>query len=282
MTDAFLYTCLDSGNRRKLERFGALVVDRPCPQATWAPGLPSEDWATAAAAFQRPPRGPSAWVFRSDEPPPGWAVEFDGMRLGLRPAAQGQVGVFPEQLENWRWLRRTVAAAGRSVAVLNGFAYTGAASLFAAAGGAAVCHVDAAKASVTQARRNAEASGLADRPIRWIVDDMVAFMQKEVRRGRRYDGIILDPPAFGRAPGGKTWSLERQLPLLLELAARLLSDQPCFCLFSCHAPEIGEVALGSMLRGLGLGPGVETGALALTATSGAHVPAGVFARWSRP
>ncbi len=198
------YEFLDCGDRRKLERFGTVVVDRPCPRAAWAPGLSAAAWQEADAVFHRRSGGDSAWEFRDGPPADDWCVTFDDITLGLRPAGNGQVGVFAEQLSNWRWIQEAVASAGREVSVLNSFAYTGAASLFAAAGGASVCHVDAAKSSVTQTRLNAGLSGLADRPLRLIVDDMVTFMEKEVRRGRTYDGIILDPPAFGRSKSGKT------------------------------------------------------------------------------
>jgi len=272
------YEFLDCGNRRKLERFGEVVTDRPCPQAAWAPGLPEAAWQEAGAVFHRRSGGGSTWEFKVEAPADDWSVAFGDITLGLRPAGNGQVGVFAEQLVNWRWIQDAVANADREISVLNTFAYTGAASLFAAAAGASVCHVDAAKSSVTQTRLNAELSGLADRPLRLIVDDMVTFMEKEVRRGRTYDGIILDPPAFGRSKSGKTWSLIRQLPQLLDLTARLMSRKPLFLLLSCHDPEINRVQLSKMLRGLIPAGNLETGELVLESAHGVSLPAGIYAR----
>ncbi len=268
MTTEGSYQLLDTGDRRKLERFGPLTVDRPSPQAVWSRRLHAREWADADAVFVRG----QGWENPGDAFPDDWRVTVDDVTLKLRPEANGQVGVFPEQLDGWRWVRDTVAQAGRPIRVLNGFAYTGAASLFAAAAGAEVCHVDAAKAAVTTARKNAEASGLGDRPIRWIVDDMVTFMAKEVKRGRIYDGIILDPPAFGRAKNGKTWTRRTQMPVLLDLTEQLLSETPLFVLLTCHDPEISAAMLGRMLHGP---TRTETGELSL----GGVLPSGVFARW---
>ena len=177
-------------------------------------------------------------------------LQLDNIKLELRPAANGQIGIFPEQLSNWRWMSDHLRQQARPVRVLNAFAYTGVATLMASAAstGVEVCHVDGAKTSVSAARRNAELSGLQQRSIRWIVDDVMTFLRREIKRGNQYDGFILDPPAFGRGSRA-TWQLGRDLPELIDCVKELLSDAPSFIILSCHAPELTSAELAGMMDG---------------------------------
>lgn len=281
MTSLRAHALLDAGEERRLERFGDVVVDRPAPTA----GEPKRDpaaWASADLVFRRY----VGWTAVADEGPRPWVVADGDLRFELRPSESGQVGLFPEQATNRAWvaqqLRRTREAEGmeRQPTLLNLFAYTGAVTLAAAAAGAAVTHVDGSRPSVAWARRNAELSGLADRPVRWIVDDAAAFVAREIRRGRRYDAVVLDPPSYGHAPGGRTWRLEERLAELLDACAALTAGDPLFALASAHTPGFGPDRLADELaaayrRRLGQ---VERGELILRAESGARLRLGAWAR----
>lgn len=281
MTSLRAHALLDAGEERRLERFGDVVVDRPAPTA----GEPKRDpaaWASADLVFRRY----VGWTAVADEGPRPWVVADGDLRFELRPSESGQVGLFPEQATNRAWvaqqLRRTREAEGmeRQPTLLNLFAYTGAVTLAAAAAGAAVTHVDGSRPSVAWARRNAELSGLADRPVRWIVDDAAAFVAREIRRGRRYDAVVLDPPSYGHAPGGRTWRLEERLAELLDACAALTGGDPLFALASAHTPGFGPDRLADELaaayrRRLGQ---VERGELILRAESGARLRLGAWAR----
>jgi 23S rRNA (cytosine1962-C5)-methyltransferase len=260
---------LDAGEGRRLDRFGEVVVDRPAPGVEDPPCAALEVWASAVARFDRD-RG---WQWRTG-PPDAWTVTLDELVFELRPAAGGQVGMFPEHATHWPWLRER--AAGR--AILNLFAYTGAATLAVARSGAAVTHVDAARTAVAWARRNAARNGLSEAPVRWIVDDAAAFLAREVRRGRRYAGIILDPPSYGHGPRGSAWRLEDDLPSLLD-ACRGVLEPAGFVLLTAHTPAFGPARLGELLEGA-FGPGAEFDAVTLEASSGASLAAGAYARWT--
>ena len=218
------YELLDSGNGAKLERFGEVVLARPCAQAVWQPQRPAR-WKTADATFDR--EDGNRWHGRN-RLPQEWVIDVDGTRFRLSGTDFGHLGIFPEQRAQWTWIRETVAAAGRPVRVLNLFAYSGGSTLAAARGGAEVCHLDASKGMVQWARANAALNGLENHPIRWIVDDAHKFLNREIRRGRRYDGIILDPPTYGRGGNGETYKIERDLTETLRLCRALLSDSPLF------------------------------------------------------
>ena len=235
------YELLDSGDGRKLERFGAYTLARPCSQALWRPSLPAAEWARADASFDR--EDGNRWHNRAGIPK-SWEIETAGIRFKLGGTDFGHLGIFPEQRAQWRWIRETVAAAkasGRAPSLLNLFAYSGGSTLAAALGGAEVCHLDASKGMVEWARENAKLNGLAASPVRWIVDDAHKFMQREIRRGRRYDAIVLDPPSFGRGAGGEMYKIERDLKTTLALVKELLSDAPLFVLFSSHTPGLSPV-----------------------------------------
>ena len=273
------YELLDSGNGAKLERFGEIVLARPCAQAVWQPQRPAR-WKSADATFDR--EDGNRWHGRN-RLPQEWVIDVDGTRFRLSGTDFGHLGIFPEQRAQWTWIRETVAAAGRPVRVLNLFAYSGGSTLAAARGGAEVCHLDASKGMVQWARANAALNGLESHPIRWIVDDAHKFLNREIRRGRRYDGIILDPPTYGRGGNGETYKIERDLTETLRLCRALLSDSPLFLLLSAHTPGHTPIVLGNVLtqalRGLG-GAVVTSGEMVLAGAPDVFaLPSGAYARW---
>lgn len=272
------YALLDSGNGAKLERFADVVLERPCAQAFWKPLLPAAEWATATAVFDR--NHGNRWQ-RRDALPDSWPATLAGIRFRLSGTDFGHLGVFPEQRANWQWIRQMIAAAHRPLQVLNLFAYSGGATLAAAQAGATVCHLDASKGMVEWARENAAGNGLDKAPIRWIVDDAHKFMEREFRRQRRYDAIILDPPSFGRGAQGEVYKLERDLPRTLELCQQLLSEEPAFVLLSSHTPQCTPLTLSHLLRALLPASGLVTsGEMLLTGGPDIlPVPNGSWACW---
>lgn len=275
------YELLDSGDGRKLERFGRYVLARPCSQALWRPSLGLHEWEKADAAFDR--EDGNRWHGRANIPKE-WEIETAGIRFRLGGTDFGHLGIFPEQRGQWRWIRAAcerARAAGREPGVLNLFAYSGGSTLAAALGGAQVCHLDASKGMVEWARANARLNGLADAPIRWIVDDAHKFMRREIRRARRYDAIILDPPSFGRGASGEMYKIERDLKETLSLVKELLSPSPLFVLFSSHTPGISPIVAGNILSQLFPSAKVESGEMLLEGAQFA-CPSGVYARASWP
>ena len=272
------YELLDSGNGAKLERFGDVVLARPCAQAVWQPQRPAL-WKTADATFDR--EDGNRWHGRS-RLPKEWAIAVDGTRFRLSGTDFGHLGIFPEQRAQWVWIREAIAAARRPLRVLNLFAYSGGSTLAAARAGAEVCHLDASRGMVQWARSNAALNGLESHPIRWIVDDAHKFLNREVRRGRRYDGIILDPPTYGRGGNGETYKIERDLTETLRLCRALLSDAPCFLLLSAHTPGHTPVVLSNVLTQAlrRLGGAVASGEMLLSGAEDVFpLPSGAYARW---
>ena len=250
------YELLDSGDFEKLERFGRYVTRRPEPQAIWHRSLTEEEWRRRAdAAFLRDARSDERGVWRlKPQTPDRWTVGYDhaGMHLRMRMGLTSfkHVGIFPEQAANWNFIYdrcRALAGKGGRPRLLNLFAYTGGATLACLAAGAAVTHVDASKGMVAWGKENSRASGLADRPVRWLVDDCVKFAEREIRRGNHYDGIVMDPPSYGRGPGGEVWKLEAQLSHLLDLTVELLSDQPIFFLLNSYTGGFSHTLLNYMV-----------------------------------
>lgn len=279
------YSLLDSGNRRKLERFGEVVVDRAEPKAWWAPGLARDSWAAADACHEETGRD-GRWHL-SDDCPRGWMISGSGLELEARFLdSSKQMGIFPEQAPHWRWLERTkfpATAAGRP-RLLNLFGYTGVASMIAARAGFGVTHVDASKPAVGWGRRNQDASGLAKLPIRWIVEDCRKFVEREIRRGNRYDAILLDPPAFGRGPQGDLWKVEEDLPGLLKAICRLLSDDALFVLMTLYSLEASATLAGNLAADYfgGRGGVIDCGELALREESRQRILSlSFFGCWSR-
>ena len=280
------YALLDLGWGRRLERFGPYIIDRPAPAAAGIPDVDPASWETADARYEREGASGTAgrWE-RGPEMPDAWQASFAGNTVELRLTPSGQIGVFPEQEPNWRWVAERVAASARGEggsppAVLDLFAYTGLATLTAARAGAAVTHVDAARNLLAWARHSAALSGLAEAPIRWIAEDAPTFVAREARRGRRYDGLILDPPSYGHGTGSRTWRLERDLPDLLRECRRLTPERPSFLLLSCHTPGIGAEDLADLMGETWRLPSPpEPLELGRTAADGRRLPSGVAARW---
>jgi 23S rRNA (cytosine1962-C5)-methyltransferase len=292
------YELLDSGEGRKLERFGPYVLDRPEVQALWPRSLPEVEWGAAYATFQpsaeesgghweikkrMEERWQMEYVFRLPADGTGLPVGgSDRIRFWAMTTPGRHLGVFPEGASNWDWISDLILHAGRPLRVLNLFGYTGLATLAAAAAGAAVTHVDASRKSVSWARDNQSLSDLEDRPVRWIVDDALKFAQREVRRGAKYDGILLDPPKFGRGPKGEVWEVYRSLPTLLETCRALLSPDAIFAVITLYAVRASAIhlyaALGDLLEGR-TGE-IECGELVLREKSaGRLISNAVCARW---
>ena len=277
------YAMLDSGGGRKLERYGPYRVVRPEPQCLWAPRLAHAEWASADAVFD--PAGEEdegRWRF-SGQPRDTWPLAWRDVRFKGRFTAFRHLAFFPEQAANRDGLAHRLKAVGRPLRILNLFGYTGVASLVCAAAGAQVTHVDASKKAIGWARENAELSGLADRPIRWICEDARRYVQREVRRGSQYDGIILDPPKYGRGPGGEVWRLFEDLPELLKLCVELLSNGARFLILNGYAERISGLSLGALLADAMAGRGgkIEWGELALMEDASERgVGLSFFARWS--
>ncbi len=280
-----MYRLLDFGRGRRLEAFGSVVLDRPCPAVEAMPQTDPSLWQQAHARFEQHEDHRGRWVCRGPLPE-RWTISHGRVRLELKRTAFGHLGVFAEQAANWDWIAERVArwktALQRPLKVLNLFAYTGGATLAAAAAGAEVVHADAARNTVAWARRNADRSGLGEAPIRWIVDDAAKFVRREVRRDSRYDGVILDPPSYGHGARGEVWRLGKHLPGLLAGCARLTAGRRRFLLLSSHTPGLGparfeqmvEEALGDALPGR-----TWAGELTIRAVDGRNLPSGVAVRW---
>src|SRR5579859_240586 len=286
------YGLLDSGGGRKLERYGRFTVVRPEPQCLWAPALSASAWEAADAVFDPSDEEDAGrWKLKGQAAALGngaaWPLSWGEVKFNGRFTSFRHLAFFPEQAANWEWLDATVRAAclqngGPQPKVLNLFGYTGVASLVMAAAGAAVTHLDASKRAVGWARENAELSGLADRPIRWITEDARRYVQREVRRGSKYEGIILDPPKYGRGPDGEVWRLFEDLPELAGLCADLLSENAKFLVLNAYAERISGAALSGLLTDKlkGRGGRIEWGELALVQEDGAReIGMSFFARW---
>jgi 23S rRNA (cytosine1962-C5)-methyltransferase len=269
------YALLDVGDGRRLEQFGELVVDRPAPMAE-EPVRDPTAWARADLVFRRY----VGWTAIGESEPAPWVVDEGDLRFELRPTDTGQVGLFPEQGPNRAWVRDAVAELGGAPNVLNLFAYTGALTLAAVAAGASVTHVDGSRPTVAWARRNAALSGLAERPIRWIVDDADAFVAREIRRERRYDALVLDPPSYGHGHGGRSWRLEERLPELLAAGAIVTGLDPAFVVLTAHTPGFGPDRLAEAMAAAfrRRAADLEAGELGLVARSGARLRLGAYAR----
>jgi 23S rRNA (cytosine1962-C5)-methyltransferase len=277
------YALLDCGAGRKLERFGAVVVDRPEPQALWRPHLPKAEWAKAHAVFSASGEDDEKGKWRVDKRvPDAWPVRIDGVTMLCKLSGLWHLGLFPEQNPHWDWmLERLAAVKGERPRVLNLFGYTGAASLLAAKAGAEVTHVDASKKAIQWGKENQTASGLDAAKIRWLLDDAAKFAARDVRRGKTYHMILVDPPKFGRGPEGEVWDLFKNLPPLLEDLAKLLAPEAAMVL-TVYAIRASAIAFDQLLREAlnGRGGSFETGELAIRARSGPLVPTSLFVRWS--
>ncbi len=266
------YELLDSGAGQKLERFGPHTLIRPCQQAVWQKEKPHL-WADADAFFSR--EEGNKWTFRK-KLPKEWMAQIGGVTFKISPTDFGHLGVFPEHADLWQWMRGRV----QEKRILNLFAYSGGVTLAAAQEGAQVCHLDASKGMVDWARENAQVNKLAKTPIRWIVDDALKFLRREIKRDSRYEGIILDPPTFGRGAKGEIFKIEEEIIPLLQLCRDLLSDRPLFVIFSCHTPGFTPLVMEHLLRQT-IGKGhIEIGEMALHSPGALSIPSGSFGRWT--
>ena len=280
------YELLDSGEGAKLERFGRYVLVRPEQQAIWRRSLPPERWAAADARFGHDERGDVRWLNRMNVPE-RWPMRYEGLKFLAELTPFRHTGVIPEQAAHWRWMQRLVRDADRPARVLILFGYTGLAALAVAQAGASVTYVDASKPSIAWARANQEASGLQDKPIRWLLDDALKFVRRDYRRGIRYDGIVMDPPVFGRGPKGEIWRFFESFPELLWECGRVLSDDPLFMLVNAYAVEASSLMLREILRDATthVGGRVTAGELIIPQTTPAPgggerlLSTGIFGRW---
>jgi 23S rRNA (cytosine1962-C5)-methyltransferase len=276
------YKLVDSGNGRKLEQFGPYLISRPCSQAVWIPQLSDKEWEKADATFSREQENKWSW---KKQLPDQWQIEIAGIQFQISPTDFGHLGIFPEQKPFWEWLQTTVkqhATPSFKPRVLNLFAYSGGSTLAPAKGGAAVCHLDASKGMVAWARENAQLNRLEQAPIRWIVEDVKKFLMRERKRGSHYEGIILDPPSFGRGAKGEIFKIEEEIVPLLEDCRDLLSESPLFILFSCHTPGFSPLVMEQLLSQTmqGLKGVITSGEMVLSGERPIFdVPSGTFAKW---
>lgn len=275
------YEVIDCSNGEKLERWGKYLLVRPDPQVIWDTPREHVGWKKMNGHYHRSQKGGGEWEFFNL--PEQWSIQFRELTFNLKPFSFKHTGLFPEQAANWDWFGNRINNAGRPIKVLNLFAYTGGATLAAAKAGASVTHVDASKGMVGWAKENARSSGLEDAPIRWIVDDCVKFVEREIRRGTRYDGIIMDPPSYGRGPKGEIWKIEDSIHPFVKLCAQLLSDDPLFFLINSYTTGLAPSVLSYML-GTELSPKykgiVRAEEVGLPVTeSGLVLPCGASGRW---
>ena len=277
------YALLDSGMGRKLERYGKVIVNRPEPQALWTPSLPESAWQDADAMFDNTSGDSDGDVGRwklnsrvSDQ----WNVSWQDITFVCRLMSFRHMGLFPEQMTHWKWISERIKAAERPLKILNLFAYTGAASLAAAKAGAIVTHLDASKKAILWAKDNQAASKLNDAPIKWICDDAKAFVAREIRRGNTYDGIILDPPKFGRGPDGERWQLEEDLPGFAADCAKLLSSDASFMILTAYAMRLSSMSLANLMQDVTKGGSIDHGELLIKQDNGErYLSTSLYARW---
>ncbi len=275
------YEVLDTSSGEKLERWGDYILVRPDPQVIWNTPHAVPEWKKKNGHYHRSSKGGGQWEFY--HLPEQWDISYGELTFHLKPFSFKHTGLFPEQAVNWDWAGKLIRGAGRPVKVLNLFAYTGGATVACAKAGAAVTHVDASKGMVTWAKENAAASGLADAPIRYLVDDCVKFAEREIRRGNQYDGIIMDPPSYGRGPKGEIWKIEEKVFPLVQLCGKLLSDAPLFFLINSYTTGLQPAVLSYMMN-LELverfGGNVEADEIGLPVRGGRlTLPCGASGRW---
>ena len=275
------YEVIDTSCGEKLERWGKYILLRPDPQVIWKTEKTVPEWNRLNGHYHRSSKGGGEWEFF--KLPEEWTISYRELNFRLKPFSFKHTGLFPEQAVNWDWCSERIREAGRPVKVLNLFAYTGGATLAAASAGASVTHVDASKGMVTWAKENAAASHLEDAPVRWLVDDCVKFVEREIRRGNKYDGIIMDPPSYGRGPKGEIWKIEESIYPFVELAAQLLSDDALFFLINSYTTGIQTAVLSYMLNTViqkKRGGEVCSSEIGLPVSSnGLVLPCGATGRW---
>jgi len=275
------YEVIDTSNGDKLERWGKYILVRPDPQVIWNTEKENPAWKNINARYHRSNKGGGEWEFISL--PEQWQIKYNSLTFNLKPFSFKHTGLFPEQAANWDWFSAKIKSANRPIKVLNLFAYTGGATLAAAAAGASVTHVDASKGMVAWAKENAASSGLSEAPIRWLVDDCVKYVEREIRRGNTYDAIIMDPPSYGRGPGGEVWKIEESIYPFIKLCTKLLSDKPLFFLVNSYTTGLAASVLTYMLEielSKKIGGKTQSGELGLPVTGNDLVlPCGASGRW---
>ena len=276
------YELIDSSDGERLERWGDIILIRPDPQVIWKTERRNPLWRNAHARYRRSNTGGGKWqVYKPI--PDSWRVGYRDLMFNVKPMGFKHTGIFPEQAVNWDLTTDIIKNSDKKLRVLNLFGYTGCATVACLKAGAEVCHVDASKGMVAWAKENATTSGVADRPVRWIVDDCAKFVAREIRRGRRYDGIIMDPPSYGRGPSGEIWKLEEQLYSFVELCAGVLSDDPSFVILNSYttglSPSVMQYILGTIVQSR-FGGEVSADEIGLTVTdTGLALPCGATAIW---
>ncbi len=276
------YSLLDSGKGYRLEKFGPYTIARPDPQAIWERNLNEQEWEKADAIFES--NGEKGnWVFKQNLPHK-WIMNFDNISFWVKLTPFKHTGVFPEQIIQWNWVKEKIEKENRQLQILNLFGYTGIASLVCAKAGAKVTHVDASRPTIAWARDNQTASKLLDKPIRWILDDAIKFVQREIKRGVKYDGIIMDPPVYGHGPNGEKWNFTESFPLLFNLCQQVLCEKPTFLLINAYALSSSSLMLENILKDFQkkFGGIIEAGELALEEQNSTRLlSTGIFGRWSK-
>lgn len=276
------YELIDCSDGERLERWGNIILIRPDPQIIWSSGKKNPLWRNAHARYHRSNKGGGSWEMYK-RVPDSWSVKYRNLKFNVKPMGFKHTGVFPEQAVNWDWVYDRIKSENRPLNILNLFGYTGCATLMCMDAGAKVCHVDASKGMVNWAKENAQISKIADRPVRWLVDDCVKFVQREIRRGHKYDGIIMDPPSYGRGPNGEVWKIEEKLYSFMELCMQVLSDDPSFLILNSYttglSPAVMEYLLNVMLKSR-YGGKVSSDEIGLKVTeSGICLPCGSTVIW---
>ena len=276
------YKILDMADGQKLERWGDVILARPDPQIIWKEKTYSEKWKNINATYHRSKTGGGAWEYKK-KMPNQWQIKYKELTFNIKPMGFKHTGLFPEQAVNWDWMMDKIKKANRDIKVLNLFAYTGGATVACAAAGASVCHVDSSKGMVTWAKENIASSGLAERPVRYIVDDVVKFVNREIRRGNKYDAIIMDPPSYGRGANGEVWQFEDNIYDLVDLCTKVLSDKPLFFLINSYTTGISSKVLENILNltvSKNYKGKVSSGEVGLPMeNSNLVLPCGIFGRW---
>lgn len=277
------YEILDMANGEKLERWGNIYLIRPDPQIIWKDKSYPNKWNMANARYNRSNTGGGAWEYKK-RLPESWQIKYKNLTFNIKPMGFKHTGLFPEQAVNWDWMIKKIKDSKREINVLNLFAYTGGATVACLSAGAKVCHVDSSKGMTTWAKENVESSGLRDRPVRFIIDDVIKFVQREIRRERKYDAIIMDPPSYGRGKNGEVWQFENNISDLVELCTKVLSDDPLFFLINSYTTGISSKVLENLLylnmkkyKGI-----ISSGEIGLPMKDSKLVlPCGIYGRWEK-
>ena len=269
-------------NGEKLERWKDVILARPDPQIIWKEKTFPEKWKKTNARYHRSSTGGGSWQYEK-KMPESWKIQYKNLTFQIKPMGFKHTGLFPEQAVNWDWMMDKIAKANRPIRVLNLFAYTGGATVACLAAGASVCHVDSSKGMVTWAKENVAASGLADKPVRYIIDDVNKFVNREIRRGNQYDAIIMDPPSYGRGTNGEVWKFEENIDDLVNLCTKVLSDDPLFFLINSYTTGISSTVLADILQmAISKKGTVTAGEIGLPMTGSSLVlPCGIFGRWEK-